>query len=147
MTDAYGQLPLHKLGGFPDNVEERIELTKTVIPRTFDINYQDKYGQNPLHTAATNGSAEIVKLLLKAGAKPNIQCEIGLLPIDAALTTNQAEVVKILAPITKNLNNPLLDYQLAKRLSKESWKIIQNQLRCRRKRKSDNQALSQKPTA
>ena len=138
MVDAWGQLPLHKLGACPENIEERIELAKMVIPQTSNINQQDNYGQTPLLIAAGRGpTPEIIKLLLEVGATPNIPCEVGLRPIDSALSENLPQVVKILAPITDKLTNPIIDYYAAKMKCRESFKVIQYHLRFRRKRKRD----------
>ena len=42
----------------------RLELVKTLMILTSDINYQDKFGNTALHHAAENGFHELVTLLL-----------------------------------------------------------------------------------
>jgi ankyrin repeat protein len=49
-----------------------------------------------LHAGASRGGAEIVKLLLEAGADPNVKQERGFVPLHSAAANGNAAVVELL---------------------------------------------------
>ena len=49
-----------------------------------------------LHAGASRGGAEIVKLLLEAGADPNVEQERGFVPLHSAAANGNAAVVELL---------------------------------------------------
>ncbi len=49
-----------------------------------------------LHAGASRGGAEIVKLLLEAGADPNAKQERGFVPLHSAAANGNAAVVELL---------------------------------------------------
>ena len=68
-ADLNGRLPLHEVCmknslKFELDTHGRLELVKTLMILTSDINYQDKFGNTALHHAAENGFHELVTLLL-----------------------------------------------------------------------------------
>ena len=63
-----GRLPIHEVCmknglNFELNMEGRIELMKTLVILTANVNLQDKFGNTPLHYAVENGFYELVKIL------------------------------------------------------------------------------------
>jgi adenylate kinase family enzyme/ankyrin repeat protein len=61
-----------------------------------DVNHGDYDKRTALHLAASNGRAEIVKILCKAGADVNVQDRWGNRPLDDAVNADQQECVAIL---------------------------------------------------
>lgn len=59
-------------------------------------NEANRYGVTPLSLACTNGNAEIVALLLKAGADPQLALPGGESPLMTASRTGKLDVVKLL---------------------------------------------------
>nr|AKD28028.1 ankyrin repeat domain protein [Glypta fumiferanae]AKD28030.1 ankyrin repeat domain protein [Glypta fumiferanae] len=55
-----------------------------------------KYGETPLHHAATHGNEDIVKLLIDRGANVSARNERGLMPIHLAATAKNDDIVEIL---------------------------------------------------
>ncbi|KAL6989470.1 hypothetical protein U1Q18_015219 [Sarracenia purpurea var. burkii] len=60
-------------------------------------------GATPLHIAADNGSPEIIKCLLKAGADPDVLDEDGMKPLQVAAARGNRKAVEILFPLTSQL--------------------------------------------
>ena len=116
--DINGRLPIHEVCmknslNFELNMEGRIELMKTLVILTTNINQEDKFGNTALHYAVENGFSEVVKILARK-CDPLIQNENGYAPIDMAILNNDAEIVKILAPET-TFQFDLLDHVTRKR--------------------------------
>ncbi len=61
-------------------------------------------GETPLHQAADRGHTEVVKILLKAGAKVNAKENRGNTPLHSAVSGGHAETVKILLVSGANVN-------------------------------------------
>jgi ankyrin repeat protein len=71
------------------------------------INARDKDGSTPLHCAAWKGHAEVVKILLDAGAEVNARSQnehYGDTALHAAAHGNQKDVVRILIARGADLN-------------------------------------------
>jgi ankyrin repeat protein len=63
----------HPVGDANVSLVRRDELPLFLLSRGADPNLADADGYTPLHWAAQNGKAELVKALLKAGARPNVR--------------------------------------------------------------------------
>ena len=61
-----------------------------------DINARDQHGQTALMNAATNGQAEVVRLLADRGADLNHRAKYGLTAVMLAVVRGHADVVRIL---------------------------------------------------
>ena len=75
------------------------ELVKQLIDEGLNINVEAIHtrGNTPLHTAAANGHAEVVKVLVEAGADPNYATYTGhLTPLHFAARIGSLEVCKVL---------------------------------------------------
>lgn len=69
-----------------------------------DVNARGKYGMTPLMWAAENSKAEIVKVLLGAGADVSMRTNDGLTALGFAARYNNAETVKVLLDAGADLN-------------------------------------------
>ena len=76
-------------------LENNICATKFLIKHKIDINKQYRYGHTLLHNAALYGDINMVKLLVKSGAKL-IKNDFGLTAIDSARDNNHSNVVEYL---------------------------------------------------
>ena len=61
-------------------------------------------GDSPIHYAAINGRAEIVSLLIEAGADINALGEDGYTPLDYAILHKQEEVSRVLLSVGAKVN-------------------------------------------
>jgi uncharacterized protein len=61
-----------------------------------DVNATQAGGFTPLHSAAAAGKPELVKLLLKHGARADIRCDQGKLPGDYARERGHDSVIELL---------------------------------------------------
>jgi ankyrin repeat protein len=70
----------------------------SLILRGAPVNGSTKAGSTPLYVAAVQGEAEIVRLLLEAGADPNRESmdETEGTPLCAAAAHDRAEIVRLL---------------------------------------------------
>ena len=64
----------------------------------------DRYGITPLSLAATNGSARMIELLLKAGADPNAALPEGETVLMTAARTGNPDAIKVLLAHDANVN-------------------------------------------
>ncbi len=76
-------------------MQNNICATKFLIEQKIDINKKYKYGHTFLHNAALYGDINMVKLLVKNGAKL-INNDFGLTAIDSARDNNHSDVVEYL---------------------------------------------------
>ena len=69
-----------------------------------EVNATNKYGKTPLYLAAFWGFADIVKLLLKAGAKTDVIYSLGDTPLHRAAYKGYEEIVKLLLDFGVEVN-------------------------------------------
>jgi hypothetical protein len=73
-----------------------LEKVKRLLNEGADVNAKNKYGQTPLHWAATWGHLDIVKLLVDRGADINAKDEDGETPLHWAAANDHLDVVEFL---------------------------------------------------
>jgi len=134
--DINGRLPIHEICmknslNFELNMNGRIELSKTLIILTANINHRDKFGNTALHYAVENEYSELVKILAKK-CDPLIKNENGYAPIDLAILHNNVDIVKILAPETTFQFGGVLQRP---KVQDDSWEFIKMLNDVTRKRK------------
>lgn len=61
-----------------------------------DVDQPDAQGDYPLHVAARQGSVNITRVLLEAGADPSVRDAAGATPLQTALLTGKTQVAKAL---------------------------------------------------
>ncbi|KAJ4327890.1 hypothetical protein N0V84_001701 [Fusarium piperis] len=79
--------------------EGLISYTKEVL-QTSEVDTLSRYGQTPLWMAAANGHAEVIRLLIAAGAElyPR-EPDLGLKPLHEAASKNHFEVVRAILEV------------------------------------------------
>jgi ankyrin repeat protein len=73
------------------------ETVRLLLEQGADVNMAQAGGYTPLHQAAANGRADLVGILLEAGANPAILCHRGKAPADYALERKHEAVVQLLS--------------------------------------------------
>jgi ankyrin repeat protein len=73
------------------------ETARLLIEQGADVNMAQAGGYTPLHQAAANGRADLVGILLEAGANPGNLCHQGKSPADYARERKHDEVVQLLS--------------------------------------------------
>ncbi|KAG9152859.1 hypothetical protein Leryth_012477 [Lithospermum erythrorhizon] len=81
-----------------------VELLTAAEPSISGINSGDEEGWVPLHSAASSGNAEIVKLLLDRGADVNIKNGGGRTALHYAASKGWLKVAEVLISAGANLN-------------------------------------------
>ncbi|NOT59058.1 MAG: ankyrin repeat domain-containing protein [Acidobacteria bacterium] len=77
--------------------KSNIELVKSLLAKGADVDAKSPYGATPLFFACDRANAEMVKLLLDAGANPNIQDTFyKATPLGWASGKGNAEVLRLL---------------------------------------------------
>jgi hypothetical protein len=66
------------------------------VPSDLDVNFADRSGVTPLHTAVLKGSLHMVKLLLEAGADCLCADSLGQTPLDLAESKHKLDIVQVL---------------------------------------------------
>ena len=122
------RLPLHWVCMDTDNVPNRIEIVKILIPLTIDIDHLDDSYKSPVYYAQENGFTEVVELLLESSKANFINrvynhpdtCDVfGRLPLHLICMENtfnfklslteRNELVKTLLSQTSNVNQKEFD--------------------------------------
>jgi hypothetical protein len=80
------------------------ELKQVITNRNPDINYIAPDGWSPLLIAVANGHDEIVKYLLKKGAKPNIYNKLGASPLLFSSWYGNESLCRVLLKYGANVN-------------------------------------------
>lgn len=92
VRDHYGMTPLHYAAS-KGNLMAVIELLQC---KGIGVDAVDASGSTALHCAATDGKAEIIEALLKAGADPRAKDIEKMTPLHFACTDGNLEAVKLL---------------------------------------------------
>ena len=74
----------------------KLDLIKLLISKGADVNAKEKYGNTPLHIAATAGGVGIAELLISKGAKVNARDDIGETPLHIAATAGGVGIAELL---------------------------------------------------
>lgn len=77
-----------------------------LIEKRVDVNAPMADGTTPLHWAAHNGDVDLVKRLLKAGAKATARNEYGSTPMSEAAERADAEIIKLLLKAGADVESP-----------------------------------------
>jgi hypothetical protein len=72
------------------------ETARLLIEQGADVNMAQAGGYTPLHQAAANGRADLVQILLEAGANPAMPCHQGKTPTDYARERKHDGVLQLL---------------------------------------------------
>ena len=89
LQDGFGQVALHFCA------YGHLECAKALLGAGADINKQDNSGRTPLMLAANNGKIEVVRELLKRGAKKELKNNDGETAYDMKFR-NTAEIKALL---------------------------------------------------
>lgn len=117
-TDGGAETKLHAIAW-----SGNLRRARRLVRKGADVNYVDSAGETPLHGAAAWGRANMVHLLLSAGANCNIQAlnTNNMIPLHWAARAN-LETVKVLlkAGADRNLKDALgnTPYDIAKKFRK-----------------------------
>jgi ankyrin repeat protein len=84
-------------------MQENVEICERLIIAKANVNELDHHQRTPLLKAARhNGSSDILRLLLKHGAKPDIADEEGNTPLHFAAQRGTQELAKFLLTLGAN---------------------------------------------
>jgi len=78
-------------------IEMQNRSLRALLQKNPSINARTSTGYTPLHCAAKNGYAEMVRLLLSHGADPTLKTADGYTALDLARDSNSSEAVSILS--------------------------------------------------
>lgn len=99
MDTLLNEMAVYKTELAKGSAERQFQRIKGIIDNIPDINVSDTKGYTYLMVAVMQCKADIVKLLLEAGADPNIGRKDGVRPLAAAFlkkTDNQEEIIRLL---------------------------------------------------
>jgi quercetin dioxygenase-like cupin family protein len=104
------------------------EIARSLLDRGANANHRYAEGAMPLLTAAYNGDAEMVKLLLAHGARPDLSNDAGLTASDVAAERGHGDLVTMLR--TRASGVPV-DREDPTRVSPESYDVAEENERVR----------------
>jgi ankyrin repeat protein len=78
-------------------LSQDVETVRLLIAQGADVNMEQAAGYTPLHQAAASGNAELIRILLEAGANPASVCHQGKTPADYARERNHVAALEQLA--------------------------------------------------
>ncbi len=83
-----------------------LNLVSDLIVLGANVNWQDEdnYNLTPLHWAALNGSVEIARMLIDAGADVNVQTNGGRTPLHWAARRGEVEIARMLIDAGADVN-------------------------------------------
>jgi ankyrin repeat protein len=73
------------------------ETVRLLIEQGADVNMSQAGGYTPLHQAAANGRADLIGILLEAGANPATLCHQGKAPADYARERKHDAALQVLS--------------------------------------------------
>jgi ankyrin repeat protein len=77
----------------------RVPVALLLVERGADVNVRQRHGWTPLHTAAHNGSGELVDALLAAGADPGAANDDGVTAVDLAREAGHGAIAERLQTV------------------------------------------------
>lgn len=77
-------------------LNNNIKKVKELIKKGANVNYIDKFGWSPLHTAILANNHKIVKELIKYNANINLQNKHGTTPLMLAAIKKNKKIIRIL---------------------------------------------------
>ena len=78
-------------------ISQDCETVRLLIEQGADVNMAQAGGYTPLHQAAANGRADLVQILLEAGANRAVLCHQGKTPADYARERKHEAVLQLLS--------------------------------------------------
>lgn len=86
-----------------------LEIIKSLIVLSADLDSCDKYGNTPLHYAAKIGNTQIIQELINAGTNIDYMNKVYASPIDIARKYKNSEIVDLLIKAGAKRKRPFLD--------------------------------------
>ncbi|XP_015588126.1 uncharacterized protein LOC107264413 [Cephus cinctus] len=108
------------------NIEEKV--VDSLKKQDYSLNATNAYGNNILHTSATNGCNEIIKEIIKKPCRIDQKNKFGWTPLMQAIRNKNVETVKLLLKNNSNVNEStylgMSVLGLAAAISEEMFDII-----------------------
>ncbi|HLY98469.1 MAG TPA: ankyrin repeat domain-containing protein, partial [Candidatus Angelobacter sp.] len=96
-----GVRPIH-IASYRGNLAE----VEALVEGRADVNAAgDIMASTPLHDAAMQGHAEVIRFLLAHGAEPGTRDKFGHTPLETALVYKHADAAKVLEPVSPPPSN------------------------------------------